>query len=58
MFSYAVSILVLIGSKNVEINTKKERWKQSKGPVIKHVLGWAGGKIETFSKNLVAQPED
>ena len=29
----------------------------SKGPVIKHVLGWAGEKIET-SKNLVAQPED
>ena len=28
-----------------------------KGPVIKYLLGWAGGKIESFSKSLMAQPE-
>ena len=27
------------------------------GPVIQYLLGWAGGKIESFSKSLMAQPE-
>ena len=36
----------------------KTNKKTDKEPVIKYLLGWAGGKIETFPANLVAQPED
>ena len=32
-------------------------FRGSKGPVIKYLLGWAGGKIGIFSKYLVAQAE-
>ena len=31
--------------------------QRRKGPVIKYLLWWAGGKIESFSKSLMAQLE-
>ena len=39
----------------VKATGSRENWL--KGLVIKYLLEWAGGKLEIFSKNLVAQRE-
>ena len=39
-------------------NTGNGLFNLGKGPILKYLLRWARGKVETFSAHFVAQPED
>ena len=51
----------LFSSKHARREIPRKRFSKfitaRKGQVIKYLLGWAGGKIESFSESLMAQPE-